>query len=286
MRSDQTKIRQILLNLLSNACKFTNNGRVYLDVVRRPGDIVDGVTLAVRDTGIGMTPQQKSRLFQEFTQADVSTTRRYGGTGLGLAISQRLAQVLGGRIDVDTADGAGSTFTVHLPARLDPSHAATQAVRPAPRPRTSPTDGAPGHRPVHARTGTILVVDDDETNRNLVARIVDRAGYDCLEADSVTEGLGCLDAVVPDAIVLDIQLPDRPGWALLDALRDMPAVAHVPVIVASVIDSRSPSLQRGAVEHLTKPLVAQELLDALQRWACHAPLPTEEGARPAATTGL
>jgi signal transduction histidine kinase/CheY-like chemotaxis protein len=285
MRSDQTKIRQILLNLLSNACKFTDNGRVYLDVTRQPGDVGDEIAMAVRDTGIGMTPEQTSRLFQEFTQADASTTRRYGGTGLGLAISQRLAHILGGRIDVDSADGAGSTFTVHLPARLDPSHAGAQAARPAPRPRALPADGAPGHRPAHTRTGTILIVDDDETNRNLVARIVDRAGYDCLEASSVTEGIGCLDAVVPDAIVLDIQLPDRPGWALLDALKDMPAVAHVPVIVASVIDSRSPSLQRGAVEHLTKPLVAQELLDALERWACHAPLPAEAEPHPTATTG-
>jgi signal transduction histidine kinase/CheY-like chemotaxis protein len=284
MQSDSTKIRQILLNLLSNACKFTDNGRVCLDVTRRAGAAVDRVTLVVRDTGIGMTPAQKSRLFQEFTQADVSTTRRYGGTGLGLAISQRLAQILGGRIDVDTEDGAGSTFTVELPARLDPPHAAGQD-RPAPRPRALPADGASGPRPRHARTGTVLIVDDDETNRNLVARIVDRAGYDCLEADSVTEGLGCLEAVVPDAIVLDIQLPDRPGWALLDAMKHMPAVAHVPVIVASVIDSRSPSLQRGAVEHLTKPLVAQDLLDALERWARHAASVGDEAPRPTATTG-
>ena len=117
------------------------------------------------------------------------------------------------------------------------------------------------------RIGTVLVVDDDETNRSLVARIVDRAGYDCLEADSVSEGLECLEAVVPDVIVLDLQLPDQPGWALLRALKDRPAVAHVPVIVASVIDSRGKSLQQGAVAHLTKPLAAQELLTALDRWA-------------------
>jgi CheY-like chemotaxis protein len=155
---------------------------------------------------------------------------------------------------------------VRLPARLD-----AVRTRPAPvRTRRPHSAIQTERRSSGERAGTILVVDDDETGRSLVARIVDRAGYDCVEADSVADGLECLDAVVPDAIVLDIQLPDQPGWALLAALRDRPAVAHVPVIIASVIDSRYQSLERGAVEHLTKPLVAQQLVTALERWATRA----------------
>ena len=127
MRADQFRVRQILLNLLSNACKFTENGQVTVDIIRERLDLGGEVIFAVTDTGIGMTPQQTAKLFQDFSQADSSTTRKYGGTGLGLAITQRLCRMMGGSISVASAVGVGTTFTVRLPAGVDkhPVHSRT-----------------------------------------------------------------------------------------------------------------------------------------------------------------
>ena len=119
MRADQFRVRQILLNLLSNGCKFTENGQITLGAARAPFGEAEGVVFTVSDTGIGMTPQQMPNLFQEFTQADSSTTRKYGGTGLGLAISQRLCRMMGGNITVDSTPGVGTVFTVRLPAMVN-----------------------------------------------------------------------------------------------------------------------------------------------------------------------
>jgi signal transduction histidine kinase len=185
MRTEPIRLRQIILNLLSNACKFTENGEVSLTVRREPEQGGDWLTFVVADTGIGMTSEQMAKVFEEFSQADSSTTRRYGGTGLGLAISRRLCHLMGGDITVDSTPGAGSTFTVRLPAEAPQASAAPCApVEP-----TVPAAGA-------ARAGgKILVIDDEQTVRDLMRRFLAREGFDVVTAKDGEEGLalaGCI----------------------------------------------------------------------------------------------
>jgi signal transduction histidine kinase len=210
MTADLTKVRQVLLNLLSNACKFTENGTVALRAHRDGGLLV----VSVADTGIGMTPEQLSQLFQIFTQADASTTRRYGGTGLGLAISRHLAQMMGGEIGVESAPAAGSTFTVTLPAPRAPAD--TPAVR----------GGAP----------VVLTIEDDQTTSAMLRRLLERAGFAVIAAGDGGAGLACAAASSPDLILLDLMLPELDGFAFLTALRAREERRRTPVIVVTAKD--------------------------------------------------
>src|SRR5438046_431762 len=196
MQADVTKVRQILFNLLSNACKFTDHGTITVDVERQTRD-QDWITFRVSDTGIGMTPEQQFKLFQDFAQADASIARKYGGTGLGLAISSRFAEMMQGHINVESQLGEGSTFTVDLPASVS-----AEAVR-APRAQAAPAE-APAEISTSPEADTILVIDDDPTVRDLMSRFVGKLGFRAVAAANGEEGLRLAREIQPRIITLDV----------------------------------------------------------------------------------
>ena len=246
MHSDATRLRQVLLNLLSNASKFTDHGQITLGVARDGGDIV----FQVRDTGIGMTPDQLSRLFEAFTQAEASTAAKYGGTGLGLAISRRFCQLMGGDVAVESAAGKGSVFTVRLPA-----------TGPAPA-----EDLAVGKGSRRGAGGTVLVIDDDAAARDLVSRFLEKQGLAVEVAVDGRAGLQAARDHHPDVITLDVVMPGLDGWSVLTALKSDPATADIPVVMLSMVDERNLGIALGAAEYLTKPIERDQLLRVLRRY--------------------
>jgi signal transduction histidine kinase/DNA-binding response OmpR family regulator len=252
IRADQTRVRQALLNLASNANKFTERGKVAIDVRRTAGAGGEWITMAVADTGIGMTREQMSRLFQEFVQADASTTRRYGGTGLGLAISRRFCQMMGGDITVQSEVGRGSTFTIRLPAEV-------LAAQPVPLARPAPAAPA-----LPTAAPDVLVVDDDVTVREMAERFLTREGFSVVTADGGREGLRLTRELHPAAVTLDVIMPDLDGWTVLAALKGDPELADIPVILMTIVDERNRGYRLGAADYLVKP-VDRERLSAVLR---------------------
>jgi adenylate cyclase len=256
MHGDVTRLRQIVLNLLSNACKFTENGTVSLSLARIARDGEEWLDLHVRDTGIGMTPDQLAKLFQEFTQADSSTTRKYGGTGLGLAITERLCTMLGGSIAVKSEPGDGTIFTVRLPMR---------GVAPVidDMPEAAAPVGAPSMTETRARTNRVLVIDDDMTARDLMRRVLSREGFDVVTASDGIEGLALARELRPSVITLDVLMRDMDGWTVLQAIRADPDLADIPVVMLSILDEKQRGFALGASAYLTKPVDRARLAAAL-----------------------
>jgi signal transduction histidine kinase/ActR/RegA family two-component response regulator len=267
--ADETKVRQSLWNLLSNACKFTSHGHITLDVRRESVAAHPWLLCRVQDTGIGMTPEQMDSLFQEFTQADVSTTRKYGGTGLGLAISQRLCRLMGGEITVTSTLGQGSTFTMRLPAaplRL-PEPAAGDAMPPVPQ---QPEACLPAAHPlvptVSSQAPTVLIIDDDPAVRDLLPRLLARDGWQTVTAATGAMGLYMARTVQPRLITLDVQMPDLDGWGVLSALKADPDLADIPVVVVTIADNPSYGYTLGAADYLIKPVDPEYLLTVLKKY--------------------
>ena len=248
MHSDATRLRQILLNLLSNASKFTDHGVISLEVQRTGREVV----FQVRDTGIGMTPEQLGRLFETFSQAEASTAAKYGGTGLGLAITRKFCQLMGGDVEVESRPGSGSTFTVRLPA--------DGTARAAPEP--APPSALAGAR------GTVLVIDDDAVARDLVARFLEKEGLQVATAPDGAAGLAAArdGERRPDVITLDVMMPGLDGWAVLSALKSDPATAEIPVVMLSVADEKNLGFALGASEYLTKPIDRDQLSRVVRRF--------------------
>jgi signal transduction histidine kinase/CheY-like chemotaxis protein len=259
MSADQTRMRQIVLNLLSNACKFTENGKVSLKAVSAGPAPDDWVTVSVSDTGIGLSPEQIDKLFEEFSQADSSTTRRFGGTGLGLAISRRLARMMGGDIDVESTLGEGATFTLRIPrvARI-----ASQEEREE---QAAASEWTPPkrHRPDHPR---VLVVDDDQTARELMRVMLAKEGYDVVTAASGREGLELARKLNPSVITLDVIMPGLDGWDFLKEIKSDEATASIPVIMATILEQPDRGFALGASEYLTKPIDRERLKQLLQKY--------------------
>ncbi len=262
VRSDPTRLRQIMLNLLSNACKFTEQGSVSLSVGCSRTDGGDWISIRVVDTGIGMTSEQLSRLFQEFSQADSSTTRKYGGTGLGLAISDRLCRMMGGSIDVESKPGIGTTFRVRLPADR-PGIPDAAAIKTAAAPA--------GH--AHARTNRVLVIDDDATVRDLMRRYLSREGFDVVTAGGGLEGLEFARELHPSVITLDIFMPDMDGWSVLQAIKQDAELSDIPVIIMTISDEKQKGFTLGASGYLTKPVDRAQLAQLLDRFKTSAATP-------------
>jgi signal transduction histidine kinase/CheY-like chemotaxis protein len=238
--TDRTKLKQSLLNLLSNASKFTHEGRIVLELRATEEEL----SFIVADSGIGMTEEQLGRLFQAFSQADASTTRRYGGTGLGLAITKHFCELLGGRIDVESAPGSGSTFTITLPVRPSPVTAAK------PEPSAAPIWVAAGE----ADMALVMVVDDDPNSRALLAATVRKEGYRIIEASDGEAALALAREHRPDIITLDVLMPRLDGWAVLAALKSDVELRDIPVIIVTVLADRGIALSLGAAEFMTKPV--------------------------------
>ena len=212
------------------------------------------VDFIVSDDGIGMSKEQLGRLFQEFSQADASTTRQYGGTGLGLAISRRLCQLMGGDITVMSALGEGSTFTVRLPVEAAPPSAVAQTPPPA----TSPAASQGGR-------GTVLVIDDDPTARDLLTTYLADEGFTVETAANGVNGLKRARELTPVAIILDILMPDIDGWTVLAALKGDPELAAIPVIIVTIVDEQGRGFALGAAGYLTKPIDRDRLVAILSR---------------------
>ena len=201
-----------------------------------------------------MTPEQTARLFQDFTQADASTTRRYGGTGLGLAISRRFCRMMGGDITVESAPGQGSTFTIRVPAFVDGAGAVVTR-----------SDAAPATRPAAGDSRrSVLVIDDDPTVRELMMRYLERQGFVVETATGGIEGIARAREVRPAAITLDVMMPDLDGWTVLAALKGDPALADIPVVLVTIVDEKQRGYALGAADYMVKP-VDRERLTAILR---------------------
>lgn len=268
MHADMTKIRQSLFNLLSNASKFTENGTITLSVegscfgaspprLLAPHPDSWRITFKVTDTGIGMTPEQQARLFQSFTQADASTTRKYGGTGLGLAITQKFCEMMGGDISVESEAGKGTTFTIRLPKQVQELQPESSGQNERHRVIAHPT--TPG-------ASTILVIDDDPAVQDLMQRFLNREGFHVVTAASGQEGLRLAREQTPDAIVLDVMMPNMNGWVVLSALKTDPASASIPVVMVTLVDDKNLGYALGASDYLIKPINYDRLTAVLQKY--------------------
>ncbi|HEX5422609.1 MAG TPA: ATP-binding protein [Candidatus Acidoferrales bacterium] len=262
MRSDITKTRQILANLLSNAAKFTDHGRISLNVDRTEADGQQCIRFRVRDTGIGISAEQQQNLFKEFAQADVSIARKYGGTGLGLAISHRFSQLMGGHMSVESEPGEGSLFTVVLPAQISAEDSAAPAAKvEKDQPFAAPKAKDPAE--------TILVIDDDPVVRDLMSRFLGKMGFDVVAATSGEQGLALARRIRPAVITLDVVMPGIDGWGVLKSLKADPQLSGIPVIMVTIVDNEIASANLGASAHLVKPIDRDRLADLIER--CRGP---------------
>jgi signal transduction histidine kinase/CheY-like chemotaxis protein len=258
MEADITRVKQCLLNMLSNANKFTNNGTVRLRVSRGAVEGRDWITFRVTDSGIGMTAEQQARIFERFVQADASTTRKYGGTGLGLTISRGLSRLMGGDLVLESSEEkVGSTFTMRLPAGTPPLAVATslsavvEAIDPS-------------------KHNTVLVVDDDESVRDLLIRQLSKEGFSVVGVGRGEEALQLARQLHPQAITLDVMMPGMDGWSVLSALKADKETADIPVVIVSIIDDKNLGYALGATDYLVKPMGRDRLVDVLKR-LCHFP---------------
>ncbi len=258
---DVTKLRQSLLNLISNAAKFTQEGTVTLRAERE--SLTDGewLTFSVSDTGVGIPPDKLEYVFEEFSQADSSTTRDYGGTGLGLPIARRFCQMLGGDLTVTSIAGEGSTFAIRLPVLLP-------GVDEEPPVEVTPvtTDAELEAIRESGAGRTVLVIDDDPEARDIVERFLRKDGFEVATASSGEEGLRLAHELHPAAITLDVMMPDMDGWSVLRALKVDPVLQDIPVVMLTMIDDKSKGYSLGATDYLTKPVDREQLRNALSRY--------------------
>ena len=257
MRADVTKVRQALLNLLSNAAKFTHEGRIRLVVQGAHADEIGWVRMSVSDSGIGIPPEKIDHVFDEFSQADESTTRHYGGTGLGLPISRRFCQLMGGDITVESVVGEGSTFTILLPLVVVAEVEAPADAAETPDAVTPELDG----------DRVVLVIDDDPSARDLLARTLQGAGVRVVTARDGEEALRLARTLHPAAITLDVLMPGMDGWEVLRELKADAATREIPVIMVTMTDDRELGYALGATEFLTKPIERGQLVQLLDRYA-------------------
>lgn len=275
IETDRQRLEQVLKNLLSNAFKFTEAGSVRLDI-GMVGE--DHLALAVKDTGIGISPAHQESIFEAFRQADGTTSRKYGGTGLGLSISRELARLLGGSITLQSSPGEGSTFTITIPLAYDPAQVAPRDAAVAPR---SNEPGPAAAEPIKLRRGLrekleddrnvltdarrlLLVIEDDEAFAAIVRDLSREMGFQCILAGTAEEALNLAKEFKPSAVVLDVGLPDESGLTVLDRLKRDDQTRHIPIHVVSAADHSQTALSLGAVGYLVKPVERDALAQLLQ----------------------
>ncbi|WP_293134205.1 urea ABC transporter substrate-binding protein [Microcoleus sp. bin38.metabat.b11b12b14.051] len=295
--ADSSKLRQGLLNLVSNAAKFTDRGKITINVWKEEGEVLlvgnaeeiaatppgrenAAIVFQVTDTGIGMTDDQVSRLFGAFAQADDSTTRKYGGTGLGLTISRKFCQMMAGDIKVESEFECGSTFTIRLPMMMKREkgakgdRVAEESVNSSSSLDTSIVP-ATAKNLVEVRSSkplelpdaaTVLVIDDDPDSRDLIGRCLSKEGFRVISSASGEAGLELAKEMLPDAITLDVMMPSMDGWAVLSALKADPDLANIPVIMLTFLDDKNQGLELGAAEYLRKPLDYKHFADLLSKY--------------------
>jgi PAS domain S-box-containing protein len=257
LQTDLTKLKQSVINLLSNAAKFTKDGTVTLRLAHETRDGAPWVAFEVADSGIGMTDEQMGRLFQAFTQADSSTTRNFGGTGLGLTITRHFCAMLGGSIEVRSKPGQGSTFTILLPDR---TVKAMSEDEPESEPAAAMSEPSPGD--IH-----VLVVDDDPAVHDVLAATLGKEGYRITHANDGVEALHLMRTHPPDIVTLDVMMPKMDGWSVLGVMKSEPQLAHIPVIMLTIVDHRNLGFSLGASEYMTKPIDRNRLIALIQKFA-------------------
>ena len=265
MNSDITRARQIVFNLVSNACKFTKNGRVNILAKKEEIGSEEFVKIEVRDTGIGMTEEQMSKLFSSFTQADSSTTRKYGGTGLGLSISKQLANMMGGELMVASELGSGSAFTALLPS--DSCGLEDEVSLEVPM----KTKAAQQELMAFSSEKKVLVIDDDPIVRDLMKNHLENDGFEVLLAEGGKEGIHLARTEKPSVITLDILMPEMDGWSVLRTLKADPETENIPVVMASILDEQKQGLALGANDYVSKPVNRDKLITALRRFVGTGP---------------
>ncbi len=252
MHTDVTKLRQILLNLLSNSAKFTERGTIHLEIERYTKENVNWVVFCIIDDGIGITDEQQEKLFQPFTQADSSTTRRFGGTGLGLAITKQFVEMLGGNITVDSEFGIGSIFTLNIPLQAN--------VLPI------PDKVEPPNKSLLKGDGIILVIDDEVAVRDLLKKELSQLGYAVATASNGEEGLRLAKKLRPDTILLDINMPGINGWQVLSLLKRNSLLSDIPVIIVSLEADKQIGHAMGVTDYITKPIQQAKLAKVLEKY--------------------
>lgn len=254
MHADMTWVRQILFNLLNNAAKFTKAGSLILSATRQTDPLGDWICFQVSDTGIGIAAEQMEKLFEAFSQGDISTTRQYGGSGLGLTISRRLCQMMGGNISLTSEVGKGTTFTVYLPAVVQER----QRLEHTPLSVSQSSAPPPG-------ANIVLVIDDDLSARHEIARTLSTESCWTFYASNGEEGLQAAKELQPDVIILDVVLPDADGWSVLLQLKADPETTNIPVIMVSV-ENKKLTLALGASDYLMKPIEHERLISLVRQY--------------------
>ena len=287
--SDRKRLEQIIKNLISNAIKFTDSGSVTVTFTRTAPDTSlsksglsanESLAIEVKDTGIGIAPENQKIIFEAFQQVDGGTARKYGGTGLGLSISRELARLLGGEINVRSELGKGSTFTIHLPVTVSPDRKAAPvkadkdtviedygiAARNAVRQSVTAEHIEDDRNSLKKEDKAILVIEDDPNFARLLYRKCHEKGFKCLVSPTGEEGLELADKYLPSAVLLDIALPGMNGWTVLDALKENTGTRHIPVHIVSGEEPTHEFVRKGAVGHATKPLSQDDLEGAFHKF--------------------
>jgi PAS domain S-box-containing protein len=265
VQTDRTKLKQILINLVGNAGKFTDDGEVTIEVRSTSYKGREGLEIDVADTGIGMDEAQLEELFEPFTQADQSSTREHGGTGLGLTICRRFSEMLGGHLTADSDPGVGSTFTLTLPLEdasdADLGMSGETRLTTDDLPAEDETDG-----PEAGRGTSVLVIDDDPSVHEMMERILTARGFEPLFAESGEEGVEMAREKQPDVITLDVMMPGQDGWAVLAQLNSDPATSSIPVVMVTMVDDKSAGYALGASDYLVKPIDKERLVESLSKY--------------------
>jgi PAS domain S-box-containing protein len=258
MCTDLTKIRQSLFNLLGNAGKFTHQGVIRMEANRISQNGNEWILFQISDTGVGMTPQQSAKIFEAFTQADASTTRKFGGTGLGLAITREFSRILGGDITVSSVLGKGSTFSMRAPVRL-PGTGAPELLAETDFTEELHSETS-GDRPL------VLLIDDDLTVHELVRRFLHKEGFRTVCAPSGAEGLELAKTLQPSVIVLDVMMPTMDGWSVLTRVKGDPALAHIPVVMLTMVDNKEMGFSLGVDDYMLKPIERGSFVATLRKY--------------------
>lgn len=257
MTADVTKIRQIMFNLLSNASKFTDHGEITMTIDRYRRDETEWIFFEVKDSGIGMNLEQQAKLFNAFSQADASTTRKYGGTGLGLTITKKFTEMMGGYILVDSEEGVGTTFTIHIPTEVKDSKSEIKSVDHV---------LSQNKLGIEKSLKRILVVDDDESIHDVIKRFVNEENFEVISTTNPEEAIKLAREINPHVIILDVVMPKIDGWSILSQLKADQELQSIPVIMATFLTDRAMGYTLGATDFLIKPLNQNQVQRVLGKY--------------------